>query len=502
MALKKNLENYILDLKNISKIFPGVRALEKINFNLRPGEVHALIGENGAGKSTMIKIIAGIYSQNEGSIFFKGNEVNFSSPIDSNSKGIKVVYQELNLIQELSIMENVFLGGFPSNRLGYIKWKKMEAKTKEILDKLGLMLDSSATVSSLRVAEQQLVEIARAISQGAEILIMDEPTSALSSSECEKLFKLIKRLKNQGVGIIYISHKIEEVFKIADRVTILRDGKVIATKNINDTNISELVKYMVGHKLSDLFPKTKRTIKDTILKVINMDGLSIKNISFNLHSGEVLGVFGLLGSGKEKLARSLYGIDPVESGEIYINDKLLKNNSPDTAIRRGIGLITENRREEGIVPRLSVKRNMTLASLNDLSNRGWLLKRKERDIANTYIKRLDIKTPSLLREIMYLSGGNQQKTILAKWMIHKQKVLIVSEPTRGIDVGSKVEIHKIIDEMANQGLAIIMISSEIEEILGLSDRIIVMHEGTISGEFLRKEATKKKLMEAAVGGIG
>lgn len=502
MALKTNAAKYVLDLKNISKIFPGVKALEKVNFNLCAGEAHALIGENGAGKSTMVKIIAGIYQQDEGSIFINDQEVKFHSPIDSNAKGIRVVYQELNLVSELSVAENIFLGAFPAaNRLGIIKWKIMREKAKDILNKLGLEIDPTIKVGNLRVAEQQIVEIARSISKGAKILIMDEPTSALSPLECKKLFELINNLKNHDVSIIYVTHKLQEIYELADRVTVLRDGKHIVTKDVKDTTIEELIYYMIGHKLTDIFPKTIRKPKDVMLSVRKIDSLGIKNISFDLYSGEVLGIFGLLGSKKEKLARAIYGIDPITNGEIYINGKKIRDNSPYIAMNSGIGLITENRREEGIIPLLSVKRNMTISSLNTLSNKGWLFNQRERFVAETYVKRLDIKTPSLSKEIMYLSGGNQQKVILARWMIHKQKVLIISEPTRGIDVGSKAEIHKIIDEMANLGLAILMISSEIEEIIGISDRIIVMYEGTITKEFTREEATKEKLMIASVGGV-
>lgn len=502
MALKTNTAEYVLDLKNISKIFPGVKAIEKVNFNLCAGEVHALIGENGAGKSTIVKIIAGIYQQDEGSIFINNQEVKFHSPIDSNAKGIRVVYQELNLVSELSVAENIFLGAFPAaNRLGIIKWKIMREKAKDILSKLGLEIDPTIKVGSLRVAEQQIVEIARSISRGAKIIIMDEPTSALSPLECKNLFELINNLKNHDVSIIYVTHKLQEIYELADRVTVLRDGKHIVTKDVKDTTIEELIYYMIGRKLTDIFPKTIRKSKEVMLSVRKIDSLGIKNISFDLYSGEVLGIFGLLGSKKEKLARVIYGIDPITNGEIYINGKKIRDNSPYIAMNSGIGLITENRREEGIIPLLSVKRNMTVSSLNALSNKGWLFNQRERSVAETYVKRLNIKTPSLSKEIMYLSGGNQQKVILARWMIHKQKVLIISEPTRGIDVGSKAEIHKIIDEMANLGLAILMISSEIEEIIGISDRIIVMYEGTITKEFTREEATKEKLMIASVGGV-
>ena len=501
MALKTNTKKYVIELKNISKIFPGVKALEKVNFNLCYGEVHALVGENGAGKSTMVKIIAGIYPHDEGSVFINEQEVKFRSPIDSNAMGIKVVYQELNLVPELSIAENVFLGDFPINRLGNIKWKIMWKKTKDILDQLGLEVDPTMKVGRLRVAEQQIVEIARSISHGAKILIMDEPTSALSPQECEKLFEIINNLKNHGVSIIYVTHKLQEIYKVADRVTVLRDGKHIVTKHINDVTVEEIVHYMVGRELTDIFPKTIRKPKDIMGTVRKVDSLGIKNVSFDLCSGEVLGVFGLLGSGKEELARVIYGLGSVMSGEIYINDKKLRDISPYTAMCSGIGLITEKRREEGIMPLLSVKRNMTIPSLNTLSDGGWLFNQRERRVVETYVKRLDIKTPSLTKEVMHLSGGNQQKVILARWMIHKQKVLIVSEPTCGIDVGSKAEIHKIIDEMANQGVAIIMISSEIEEVMGLSDKIIVMYEGMITRKFTREEATNKKLMTAAVGGV-
>lgn len=499
MALKNNLE-YAIELKNIYKSFPGVVALNNVDFDLYVGEVHALVGENGAGKSTLIKIISGVYPADKGSIFLKGREVKFHSPIDSNAEGIKVVYQELNLVPELSVAENVFLGNFPINKVGSIDWKIMKEKTEEIISKLGLEVDPTIKVGSLRVAEQQIVEIARAISQGEKILIMDEPTSALSSLECQNLFNVILNLKNQGVSIIYITHKLEEIYQVAERVTIIRDGKKIATRDVKSTTIEELVSYMIGGELKNIFPKTDRLPKDIVFSVNNLKSSDIKDMSFNLCAGEVLGIYGLLGSGKEKLARILFGLEKASGGEVYIKGDRLKKITPNIALSKGISLITENRREEGIISILSVKRNMTLPSLGSLANKGWLFNKNEVRATQKFVKRLNIKTPSLEQEIMYLSGGNQQKVILARWLLHEQQVLIVVEPTRGIDVGSKAEIHKIIDEMANQGVAIIMVSSEIDEIIGLSDRIIVMRNGMISNEFNRKEALKEKIMLAAVGG--
>lgn len=501
MVSKISGEKYILELNNISKTFPGVKALDKVNFNLNPGEVHALVGENGAGKSTMIKIIAGVYSRhNEGMILINGLPVQFNSPSDAIAKGIKVVYQELNLIPGLSVAENVFLGNFSSKRLGIINWKIIWVETNKILNRLGLDIDPKTEVSKLRIAEQQIVEIAHSLSHGAKIIIMDEPTSALSPSECKNLFEIIHSLKKEGISIIYVTHKLEEVYQIANRVTVLRDGKNIITKNINEITVGELIYHMIGREIIDLFPKTDKKIGNTVLSVKELSGLNLKNINLDVRAGEIVGIFGLLGSGKEGLARLLFGLEYVNSGEIYIDGKLIKINSPTSATNNGIGLLTENRREEGIIQLLSVQKNMTIASLEIFSKVGWLLQLKESRVSKSFIKKLDIKTSSLSTLIRDISGGNQQKVLLARWMIKNQRVLIVVEPTRGIDVGSKVEIHKLIDNMARQGVAIIIVSSEFDEIIGLSDKIIVMHEGCITGEFTQKEVTKKKLMMAAIGG--
>ena len=497
----KNKEEYKLELKGISKTFPGVKALNRVSFNIYPREVHALIGENGAGKSTMIKIISGIYQPDEGEIFLNGEQIKINSPIDSIAKGIKVVYQELNLVPELSVAENIFLGGYPIKRVGIIKWGQMCKKAKDILTLLGLDIDPKTKVGKLKIAEQQIIEIARSLSHGSEVLIMDEPTSSLSADETYKLFKIIHNLRKTGVSVIYVSHKLEEVFRIADRITVLRDGKYIVTKNAKETTVKELIHYMVGYELEENLLKTNKKLGKPVLSVKNINSMDVKDISFDLHEGEILGIFGLLGSGKEKLGKLIFGIEPIISGEIFINGKKIKIKSPSIAKYNGLGLLTEDRREEGIIPELSVKDNITLAYLKDFARGGWLLPNKERKTTKSFINRLNIKTSSIFTKIKNLSGGNQQKVIIARWMVEKQKILIIVEPTRGIDVGAKVEIHKLIIEMANSGMAIIVISSEVDEIKNISDRVLIIYKGQISKEISNREATSKKLLEAAIGSM-
>ncbi|HEY8446948.1 MAG TPA: sugar ABC transporter ATP-binding protein [Thermomicrobiales bacterium] len=495
--LGANRARPLLEMRGIRKVFPGVVALDDVDFDLLPGEVHALVGENGAGKSTLIKIIAGLYRRDGGTMRVDGEEVDFRSPADSIARRIKVVYQELDLVPGLSVAENVFLGGYPKTPRGLVDWPALRQQTVEVLSHLGLNIDPDRPVGELRVAEQQLVEIARAISRQAQILIMDEPTSALSPAEVEFLFGVIERLRQRGVGIIYVSHKLDEIYRIADRVTVFRDGKRVVTKAIKETTPHDLVAWMVGRELSEFFPKTPPQIGRPLLEVRNVSGSGVHDVSFTVHEGEVVGVFGLMGAGINTMGRVLFGASERTSGSVQLDGVEISPGSPADAIRKGLGLLTESRKDDGLVLPLPVKTNMTLASLSRFADFGWIRSRKETRAASDYVKRLAIKTPSLRQPVRFLSGGNQQKVLMARWMLLDLKVLILCEPTRGIDVGSKAEIYRLIDAMAHRGLGILFMSTEVPEILGISDRILVMREGRITAEFTRAEATHERLIAAA-----
>jgi ribose transport system ATP-binding protein len=486
----------VLEMHGIRKVFPGVVALDDVDFELRPGEVHALIGENGAGKSTLIKIISGLYRRDAGTMVIDGEEVDFRSPADAIARRIKVVYQELDLVPGLTVAENVYLGGFPKTGIGFVDGDTLHNRTIELLDHLGLTIDPDTPVGELRVAEQQLVEIARALSRQARIVIMDEPTSALSLTEIDRLFGVIERLRRRDVAIIYVSHKLEEIYRIADRVTVFRDGKRVITKPVAETTSHDLVTWMVGRELKDLFPKTPPQIGKTLLEIRNLSGSGLLDVSLSVSEGEIVGVFGLMGAGINTLGRAIFGALP-RTGTVTLNGREVAPNSPANAIRHGIGLLTESRKDDGLVLPLSVRENMTLASLRRFADHGWVRRRRETRAVVDYVRRLAIKTPSLRQKIRFLSGGNQQKVLMARWMLRDLKVLLLAEPTRGIDVGSKAEIYRLIDGMAHRGMGILFMSTEIPEILGISDRILVMREGRITAEFSRAEATNERLIAAA-----
>lgn len=485
-----------LEMRGISKVFPGVIALDNVDFDLLPGEVHALVGENGAGKSTMIKIIAGLYKRDGGTMFVDGEEVEFRSPADSIARHIKVVYQELDLVPGMSVAENVFLGAFPKTGNGFIDWPGLRRRTSELLAELGLNIDPDMPVGELRVAEQQLVEIARALSRQAQIVVMDEPTSALSPAEVERLFGVIEQMRRRNVAIIYVSHKLDEIYRIANRVTVFRDGKLVVTKPISETSAHDLVTWMVGRELKDLFPKSPPEIGRPLLHVQGVSGSGVHDLNLTVHAGEVVGVFGLMGAGNNTIGRLLFGAND-RSGTVIVDGETIKPGSPADAIHKGLGLLTESRKDDGLVLQLPVKENMTIASLDKFSRGSWLQPIKETRTAGEFVKRLAIKTPSLRQTVRLLSGGNQQKVLMARWIMRDLKVLILSEPTRGIDVGSKAEIYRLIDEMAHKGMGILFMSTEMPEILGISDRILVMREGRVTAEFSRAEATRERLVEAA-----
>jgi len=496
-----NEEDYILKIENISKLFPGVLALDNVDFNLKRGEIHALVGENGAGKSTLIKIISGVYKPEKGKIILDGKEKVFNNPDEAITSGISTIYQEFNLIRHMTIGENIYLGKeiFISKRLGILDRKKMQNETKKLLDSINLLVSPKETVNSLGIAKQQLVSIAKAIFSNAKIIIMDEPSAVLTLKELDYVMELINELKNKGVAIIYISHRIEEIFKIADRVTVLRNGKLVDTKNVNEVSFDELIKMMVGRTLKDFFHKYKVKLGDEILKVENINRKNIlKNIDFNLRKGEILGITGLVGAGKTELARAIFGADKIDSGTIKLKNEIVKINSPKNAVKKKLAYLPEDRKTDGLVLQLSVKANITLSNLDEITNLGVIDLKSEKEIARTFKGKMSIKTPDVERKVLYLSGGNQQKIVIAKWLYSAADVFIFDEPTRGIDVGAKVEVYDLMGELVKRGAGIILISSEFEEVLGLCDRILVMSKGKIAKEFCIEDAEKEGILKAAV----
>jgi len=492
----------LLEMKGISKSFPGVKVLDNVELTLHAGEVLALMGENGAGKSTLMKILGGIYTKDSGMITVKGQVQDVMSTALAAKLGIAIIHQELNLIPHLSVMENMFLGReYTHGRTGFVNWRKMRQEAEHWLRQLDVSLEPETLVGELSVGQQQMVEIAKALSMQAEILVLDEPTAALTNREIEALFRVIASLKEKGVGMIYISHRMEEIFQICDRITVLRDGRYIGTKITAETNLDELVKMMVGREITDRFPKVQIAPGAERLRV---EGLSVtgklENISFAVKSGEILGIAGLMGAGRTELAKALFGAERMQSGRLYIDGQPVKISKPIEAIRAGLALVTEDRKEEGLILSQSIRENVALPNLADISAAGFIQYGKEAALTEQTIKRLVIKTPSGEQAAGALSGGNQQKVVIGKWLATKPKILILDEPTRGVDIGAKKEIYDIMNGLVADGVAIIMISSELPEVLGMSDRILVMHEGRITGEFTRKEATQEKIMHAATGG--
>ncbi len=487
----------VVEMRGISKRFPGVNALENVNLDLRRGEVHAIVGENGAGKSTLMKILAGVYRSDQGEIRLRGQTTEFHAPREAIQAGISTIHQELNLIPNMSVGENIMLTREPL-RGRFVDDRTLLAKAAEALHTLEIDLDPREMVENLTVATQQMVEIARALSLESDVLIMDEPTSALTEREAELLFGLIRRLKTQGVAILYISHRMEEIFSIADRVTVLRDGHLVATKGIGEVNPSQLIGLMVGRELTNLYPQTRAQIGKPLLQVrgLRLRGAN-SDLGFTLHQGEILAFAGLVGAGRTELMRAIFGADPVDGGEVMLEGRTLSIKSPADAIHQGLGFVTEDRKLQGLVLGMNVRENISLATLPQLSPRGFIDLRSEMNLARESIPRFDIRTPSTEQEVINLSGGNQQKAVLAKWLALKPKVLILDEPTRGIDVNAKAEIHKLMAELAALGMGILLVSSELPEVLGMANRIMVMRQGKIVGEFSQQEATQEKIMALA-----
>jgi ribose transport system ATP-binding protein len=493
-------DRVVLEMRNVRKTFPGVVALDDVSFDLRRGEVHVLLGENGAGKSTLMKILSGAYQKDGGRVLLDGREVEIRSPRHARSLGVSIIYQELNLVPHLSAAENIFLGREPASLPGLIDRRAMREEARRILTGLGAEFDPRRPIKELSVAGRQMVEIAKAVSLDARILIMDEPTSALTEREIRELFARIRRLKAEGAAIIYISHRLEELFEIGDRVTVLRDGRRVATRDIRDVAKPELIRLMVNRELTQQFPKVSAPRGREVLRVEHLTRHgALEDISFSLFEGEVLGIAGLLGSGRTELARVLFGLDRADSGGIHLKGKPQRITSPRRAINLGLGFLTEDRKTQGLVLPLSVQENICLPSVERFSRLGVMRPDEEVRVAGQYIRDLRIKAAGPRHKVVYLSGGNQQKVVLGKWLCARGDILIFDEPTRGIDVGSKAEIYQLMNQLTAAGAAVIMISSELPEILGMSDRILVMHRGRISGEFAAAEATQEKILHCALG---
>lgn len=489
-----------LEFKNISKYFPGVKALDSISFAIQHGECHALVGENGAGKSTLGKILAGIYAADEGDIIFDGKKVSFSSPLEAKHAGISMVHQELLFCPNLSVAENLFLGSLPG-KMGFLDRRALEEKAKIVLAETGVQLDVRQTVEKLSIAQKQLTQIAAAVGSSAEIIIMDEPTSSITQDETEKLFELIKMLKARGVTLIYVSHRFEEIFRITDRITVLRDGKYVGTVNTRETNEDDIVRMMVGRSIDKFFPShIESKIGAEVLRVENLSlPGKFQNISFSLRASEILGLAGLVGAGRSEIARAVFGLEPDVTGNIFVEEKKVNIRSASDAISRGIGLVPEDRKLQGLVLEMLAGENLSLAALPRMQSAGFVKRREEQKLWSDYFGKLSVKPQEPRRSVATFSGGNQQKVVLAKWLALDCKILIVDEPTRGIDVNAKREIYLLIDELAMQGKAILLISSELPELINLSTRILVLKEGQFMGEVTRENAHQENLMRLMAG---
>ncbi|MCA9951086.1 MAG: sugar ABC transporter ATP-binding protein [Anaerolineales bacterium] len=489
----------IIQMRDISKSFGGVHALKGVQLTIYPGEVHAILGENGAGKSTLIKTITGVHQPDSGEIELNGEVVNFANPREAQQQGIAAIYQEPSLFPDLSIAENILVGRQPV-RGGRISWRQMNRIASDLLDRLHVKLNPRTKARNLSVAQQQMVEIARALSVDAKVLIMDEPTSSLTSNEVEELFNITRKLRDEGTAVIFISHRLEELFALADRVTTLRDGEYVGTRTLADVTTDELIQMMVGRKLDELFPKQDVERGEVVLEVENLTVPgAFADVSFTLHAGEILGMSGLVGAGRTDVACAIFGVKPAAAGRIVVEGKQVTITNPQTAMALGISYVPEDRKNHGLVLPMAIGDNITLPVINEFAAYGWLNRKKEKATALESSKKLEVKAYGIEQKAQELSGGNQQKVVLAKWLNTNPRILILDEPTRGIDVGTKAAVHHLMSSLAAEGMAILMISSELPEILGMSDRILVMHEGHITGEFERGAATQEKLMMAATG---
>ncbi|MCB8924115.1 MAG: sugar ABC transporter ATP-binding protein [Ardenticatenaceae bacterium] len=495
------MDNLLISMEGIEKSFPGVKALDQCRFELRAGEVHALVGENGAGKSTMMKVLSGIYAKDAGHIYYKGKEVDISSPRAAQDLGISIIHQELNLMPHLTLAQNIFIGREPRRGLNFLLDEPtLNKQTAELFASMHLKLNPQTRVSNLTIAKQQMVEIAKALSFNSEVLIMDEPTAALTEAEIEDLFKFIRDLRARGAGIIYISHRLEELKQISDRVTVMRDGHYIDTVNTNEATTDQIISMMVGRTIYEATPELPEEPTDeVVLEVKDLNqGSMLQDINFHLKKGEILGFAGLMGAGRTEVARAVFGADPIDSGEIFVRGQQVEIRTPEQAVWHGIGYLSEDRKRYGLALGLEVKENVAMAALDKfLGFLGWVNKSQIRSTAKHHIDELEIKTPSAEQKVKNLSGGNQQKVVIGKWLTADTDILIFDEPTRGIDVGAKSEIYRLLNDLAKQGKSIIMISSELPEILRMSHRVVVMCEGRITGELPIAEATQEKIMTLA-----
>lgn len=492
-----------LRVSGIEKSFPGVKALSNIEFAVRKGTVHALCGENGAGKSTLMKIINGIYKPDKGQIYIDGQPVKIQNPIQARNYGIAMIAQELNYVPEMTVEENLFLGRLPVTKFGSVDWHQLRKKTQEFLDKEGLPYSPGQKMKTLTVSDIQMLEIIKAISNDAQIIVMDEPTSSITQKEVDMLFDKIDELKKKGVSIIYISHKMDEVFQIADDITVLRDGAVVESHPASELDVDKVIALMVGRKMEHIYPKEEIPVGETLMEVKNFCSKGVfKDISFHVKRGEIIGFAGLVGAGRTEVMRAVFGLDPFTSGDVIKNGKKIEIRHVSDSISNDIIMLSEDRRRYGIIPIRSVMENASISSLEKVIYGGFAHEKEERLIVEEYFRKMNVKTPTLDTAIQSLSGGNQQKVLLAKWMMRNPDVLILDEPTRGIDVGAKFEIYKLMAEMAKEGKAVIMVSSELPELIGMCDRIYVMNQGKITGELMRSEFSQEAIMRFATGTTG
>ncbi|MEG2513196.1 MAG: sugar ABC transporter ATP-binding protein [Acetivibrio sp.] len=494
-------ENFVLKLESIVKTFPGVKALDGVHLDVHPGEVHALCGENGAGKSTLMKIIAGAQPYTSGKMYVNGEEVVFHSTKEAERKGIAMIYQEFNMVPDLSVAENMYLGRLPQKSYGAVDWKKLYKDAQEVLNRLNLKVNSKTKISHLSVGESQMIEIAKCLTIGAKVIIMDEPTAALTEEEIEILFGIIEDLKKQNIAILYISHRMDEIFKISDRLTVFRDGKYIATKNIQDTNYDDVVSMMVGRNVENLYPIRNYESKEIIFEAKDMNSKGVHNANLQLHQGEILGISGLLGSGTIELSKILYGALPKMSGTIWMKGEEKDCSSPKKALAAGIGFISDDRKQEGLVLIRSIRENITMSSLKKFSKGLHLNKNYEDQCVNQEVNKLNIRISSSSQLAGNLSGGNQQKVVFAKMLEANPDILILDEPTRGVDVGAKAEIYAIMDQLTKEGKSIILISTDLPEVIGMSDRILIMREGYVVFEIAKEEMNQETILAHASGGI-
>ncbi|WP_150461586.1 sugar ABC transporter ATP-binding protein [Nesterenkonia ebinurensis] len=497
--MTQNADATVLAMKGITKTFPGVKALADVDLEVRTGEVHAIVGENGAGKSTLMKILAGVHPPDEGSVTIEGEQMWFNSPLEARRQGVGMVYQEINLVPDLTVAENISLGQLPSSA-GFVNRLELHRTAARVLKELGTRLDPQEMVGRLSVSQQQLVEIAKVYASQPRIVVFDEPTSSLSEHEAKALFRVIERMRSNGIAIIYISHRLREVLDISDRVTVLRDGRIIDCRSTEGLTPPEMIRLMVGRDLDDVFPKRHVAIGNPVLEVAGLTRLGVfEDISLTVRAGEIVGLAGLVGAGRTEVARALFGLDRYDAGTIRLHDSEVRIRSPKTAVRAGIAYIPEDRKRDGVALSLSVKENISLPVLRQVARLGWLQRGAERRMTQQKAEELYVSPPAIDRKVATFSGGNQQKVVLAKWLASEPTVLILDEPTRGVDVGAKADIHTIIGELAASGVAIIMISSELPEILAVSDRVYVLHEGRLTAELDRSAADEESVMSAATG---